>query len=462
MKILLFVLSFALSSSVFGACACEGVPKAFPGALGYAADTPGGRGGAVVIVDSLGNAVADDGVTTLREALAHMSGPRTIVFGVGGVVDIGDTKIKMQGEADSFVTVAFQSAPPPGITVKGPGINIQDGAHDIIFRHYRIRATDVPGLANAGRGLTIASGAHNIMIDHASLSWATDENFQVYVAPDQTEDITNVTLSNSIIAEGDADSSHTESVEHPEWFYHAMGPSCLSNSTDAKPVGCSIVNNFIAHNSSRNGMIWGGSGEISNNIVYNWYSVGITLLSSVGGVDFNDVDGNVHNNYLRRGPNTIENDDPLYLGASQHGKTSRYSASGNYLDGEPLVIDQAGSAFPPATGSPVPITELVSPGGSYLSCIGASVPRRDATDERVIAEFHAGTGRIGIRDDGERVYDPKTGRWPDDYDADKDGMADEWEARTGLHDPLADHDRDGYTNIEEFLNELAQCAGDSL
>ena len=40
-------------------------------------------------------------------------------------------------------------------------------------------------------------------------------------------------------------------------------------------------------------------------------------------------------------------------------------------------------------------------------------------------------------------------------DADKDGMDDDWEASTGLTDPDGDHDQDGYTNLEEFLNELA-------
>ncbi len=44
-------------------------------------------------------------------------------------------------------------------------------------------------------------------------------------------------------------------------------------------------------------------------------------------------------------------------------------------------------------------------------------------------------------------------------DADRDGMPDDWERSHGLHpedpdDRNGDRDRDGYTNLEEFLNSL--------
>ena len=40
-------------------------------------------------------------------------------------------------------------------------------------------------------------------------------------------------------------------------------------------------------------------------------------------------------------------------------------------------------------------------------------------------------------------------------DADKDGMDDKWEAARGITNGNADADGDGYTNLEEFLNERA-------
>ena len=59
----------------------EGEALAFPGALGWAASTPGGRGGRIIRVTTL----ADEGPGSLRAAL-EAEGPRIVVFEVGGVI----------------------------------------------------------------------------------------------------------------------------------------------------------------------------------------------------------------------------------------------------------------------------------------------------------------------------------------------------------------------------------------
>jgi len=69
-----------------------------------------------------------------------------------------------------------------------------------------------------------------------------------------------------------------------------------------------------------------------------------------------------------------------------------------------------------------------------------------------------GTGRI-IDDEDE------VGGWPElksaspPQDSDRDGMPDNWEKQHGLDadnpaDGSADADRDGYTNLEEYLNGI--------
>jgi hypothetical protein len=94
-----------------------------------------------------------------------------------------------------------------------------------------------------------------------------------------------------------------------------------------------------------------------------------------------------------------------------------------------------------------------------LERAGATLPRRDAVDERILME---------VRErDGEIIDDPsEVGGWPSlasgtpPMDSDHDGMPDGWERALGLNpDQPADRNGDivgnGYTNLENYLNELA-------
>lgn len=94
----------------------RGALAVFPGAEGFGTDTAAGRGGRILVVDTL----ADSGPGSLRDALAA-AGPRTVVFAVGGVIDTS----RNFEIVEPFVTVAGQSAPSPGITVSGAGLSVR-------------------------------------------------------------------------------------------------------------------------------------------------------------------------------------------------------------------------------------------------------------------------------------------------------------------------------------------------
>jgi hypothetical protein len=92
-----------------------------------------------------------------------------------------------------------------------------------------------------------------------------------------------------------------------------------------------------------------------------------------------------------------------------------------------------------------------------LDRAGASL-RRDAADKRIVK---------GIRDRTHRLIDSQdeVGGWPElksvpaPQDTDRDGMPDTWERANNLDpkDPADrndDSDKDGYTNLEEYLNSL--------
>jgi hypothetical protein len=94
-----------------------------------------------------------------------------------------------------------------------------------------------------------------------------------------------------------------------------------------------------------------------------------------------------------------------------------------------------------------------------LANAGCLLPVRDAVDERVISDVKALKTRI--------LTDPlEVGGWPElpqgtpPKDSDHDGLPDDWE-RLHNFDPKdpkdspMDADGDGYTNLEEFLNQTA-------
>jgi hypothetical protein len=120
--------------------------------------------------------------------------------------------------------------------------------------------------------------------------------------------------------------------------------------------------------------------------------------------------------------------------------------------------------------------------GYVLDNAGATLPHRDPVDTRVVEQVRS--GKITYRND---VVAPTTqfihrrlaldsykqgiitdisqvGGYPQykgaPYkDSDGDGMPDDWELKHGLNpkdpsDAAKVHDKDGYTNIEEYLNSL--------
>ena len=110
--------------------AADAAPLAFPGAIGPAAHTVGGRGGQILRVTTL----APDGPGSLKAAI-ETPGPRIIVFEVGGVIDLA--KVAQGRVGNTADVLAYQpgiSAQSPGnegtkVSIRGSGINRGPGAH---------------------------------------------------------------------------------------------------------------------------------------------------------------------------------------------------------------------------------------------------------------------------------------------------------------------------------------------
>jgi hypothetical protein len=225
---------------------------------GWEAVTRGGAGGRIIRVTTL----AADGPGSLRAAL-NETGPRIVVFEVGGVIDLGRSTIAL---ANPFVTIAGQTAPSPGITLIRGGMDIR--AHDVIVQHIRIRPGDVGEARGGGWGEDAIStvGASGVIVDHCTLTWATDENLSAS-GPRFTGDTPDawrvgtshrILFSHNIIAEGLADSAHPK-------FEHSKGSLIHDNVSEIL-----IFANLYAHNVERSPLFKGGvHGAIVNNFIYD-------------------------------------------------------------------------------------------------------------------------------------------------------------------------------------------------
>ena len=109
--------------------------KAFPGAEGWGAVSKGGRGGRVIKVTNLD----DSGPGSLRQAVVGR-GPRTVIFEVSGNIDLERDLDIHRGQ----LTIAGQTAPGDGITLRGYGVNVY--ADDVIIRYIRVRPGDQAGV----------------------------------------------------------------------------------------------------------------------------------------------------------------------------------------------------------------------------------------------------------------------------------------------------------------------------
>jgi hypothetical protein len=237
--------------------------------------------------------------------------------------------------------------------------------------------------------------------------------------------------------------------------------------------------NLLAHHSSRNPRIVGESVgdqlvDLRNNVIYNW-----GYNSTYGGDG--DVRVNLVNNVYKPGPATREGVRARVANPYPGKEPSNWWIAGNLVVGSPEVtadnwlgVHTSGKLAAEGFRAPVPfeVAPVTTQAAEeaferVLKQAGATLPQRDSLDARIVEETRTGTARFGETYDGggNGIIDsentvggwPKLGSLPAPEDRDGDGMPDEWELRFKLdpQDPAdgpRDNDKDGYTNLEEFLN----------
>jgi len=467
----------------------DGKLRAFPTAVGFGAESEGGRYGDVFIVTNLN----DNGPGSLREGI-RAGGPRTIVFQVDGTIDL-ETPLVV---TNPYLTIAGQTAPGEGITLRNAYLNdrtpLQIMADHVIVRHIRSR----PGPAGLskeevvkaqGKSLIVdgkmldggaldaigIKNANYVILDHVSASWGSDGTLD-------TVNADNITVQYSIIAESLRDSIHPKGR-------HAVGSSFSYGSENA-----TAAFNLYADHTWRNPRVNGKGDNLGEDPIFQLqYNVSYNTSSY-----FVDVQGDAHaniiGNHFITGPNAdrsrkleigfakYNGQDPKIYLLDNLGPSNEYElkypgdSAGNWKEGlvadkdvtgstsESIGIDSPRYSATPFEAPEIPTIDpsdtlhhvLAKAGAMNL---GSNGDRRDVVDHRIISEVLSRSGEI--IDHPEQV-----GGWPElkrgvaPEDKDRDGMADEWERAVGLNpDDASDCNGDrfgtGYTNLEVYLAVLA-------
>lgn len=450
---------------------------AFPGAEGGGKFSFGGRGGKVYVVTNLN----DDGPGSLRWA-CEQGGARIVVFNVAGIIRLSTPLIIRA----PYITIAGHTAPGDGICVAGESVWIN--THDVIIRYMRFRR----GETWVGRRDDAIGGnpVGNIMIDHVSASWGLDENMSMYRhmyndstgAAEQKLGTVNITIQNSIFGEA------------LDTWNHSFG-STLGGEN------CTFMRNLWANNAGRNPSIgWHGIFNFVNNVVYNW------VHRSIDGGDYRAL-YNIINNYFKPGPATPKNTVGHRILKPESGRSKlkyrtygRAHVSGNIMEGYPGITKdnwkggvqveeqkdagqyEAEMRWPkPLPMAALTIVDAEQARQFVLSNAGATLPKRDAVDNRIVEQVRTGkvvvpvgvtppqtqfkhrrmpldSYKIGIITDVSQV-----GGYPDykgtpHKDSDNDGMPDAYELSTKLNPNDAGDAQKittgGYSNIEVYLNSV--------
>lgn len=464
------ILSFASND-------CEVAPAgpqlAFPTAEGAGRFASGGRGatggsctgnnpchGVYKVVN-----LNDSGPGSLRACIEDDAGigARNCVFDTSGMIVLNTSNPIRATAGQGNITIAWQTAPAPGVLVQGK-ILFEDDAGNAIIRHCRIRpGTEQIPRVN-GQALAFWDQTEDVMIDHCSMGWATDDTVLV---------LHKATVQHSILAEG--------------FFYVDNG-----NNTSKGGLACgstipecdaTYFKNAYVHLNKRFPEVQGGSTlSVINNVIYN---SGLTLVYPI-----RPPSGPVQiawaGNYFRPGPRnggvggssprikelndgcTLCDETTSYYGDNIH-ETSRPTNTGP----EDTFVDRSTGGGFTLTGTrfadaPVLTTETTDAFVAYnevLANVGARVPTQEQWDADLITDIINRTGPTG-----DETIPPGVagyGGYPTlavntraaGFDTDDDGIPNTWEIAQGLNpndgtDGPQIHSN-GYSNFENYINDLA-------
>ncbi|MFZ4620567.1 MAG: T9SS type A sorting domain-containing protein, partial [Bacteroidota bacterium] len=369
--------------------------------------------------------------------------------------------------------------PGGGICLKNFTFNIS--ANQVIVRHIRSRfgdeGTAIDDALNGYSGTPHAK--KNIIIDHCSASWSIDESLSFYGYDSST--VQWCLIGESLYNNKDPKGTH------------GYGGIWGGYNT-------TFHHNLLAHHSSRNPRFSGatpaGSGTVysqnldfRNNVIYNWG------FNSSYGAESSFV--NIVGNYYKPGPATKSSvKTRIFNPSGVYDSSGVFYINGNVMEGDTAVTnDNWKGVFPQVPTQftmaksraliPFAVPEMTAQTAQeayalVLKNAGATLPRRDTVDKRIVYEtanktaLFSGHSHLYEKSNNldtnvaHGIIDSQTdvGGWPvlvsgiSLDDTDHDGMPDVWETGKGLN-PNDAADRNnigpgGYTRLEEYLNSITE------
>jgi hypothetical protein len=468
------IASTALSIVAYGQSPDYGGYR--PHYQGGGVNTPGGRGGTVCRITSLSDTQWPPAPGTLRYCVEASTGPRFVIFEISGIIHLVNGPLHVR---NPFITIAGQTAPSPGILIRGPGVILD--THDVVVQHLRIRVGNLPYEPHA---LWIRDGARNVVIDHVSLSWSVWTSVGIYPT-DGRFVTTDITILDSIIAESLACSGVNTIIPCDPSTYPGSGYS-NSRAMLIYSGGVSLLRNIFAHNNDRQPATGGPTETILvNNMIYNPSLTpmsGVLFVNPYGqGATFSVLQGNVmiagpttpgNNGYvapeyqeegevrLVRVDPSLNPDSRIYLDGNYYekhcgGAACLASPATQWMLAKDYLADWLGVSVhaqaPPLRLANLPLESALphTQVEAYVTAnAGARPLDRDAVDLRIIHEMATRTGSV--------PNNPSEKAGPGTSDDGFPILAVNRRALTVPTNPYARADGAGRTRIEAWLETFAR------
>lgn len=345
--------------------------------------------------------LADSGPGTLRAALGA-KGPRVLVFDVAGYIDLASDLAIENGQ----VTIAGQTAPGPGVILRGGSLRIR--ASDVMIEHLAIyagsstdpkRAEDRDGITIYGRySRKIWIG--NIVLRNISVGWGIDENIGINGLVD------GVRIENSLIAEALKHGGHPKGL-------HSM------NLLVGSPVKTLLIlgNVFATSNQRSPRLTQGNVVEFLNNFVYgfgkkathldsNLKMEGAARIDVIGNVYRRTADSRCHDPVILISKTFFDSQPPSQVHLADNAEIAPISADCSPPDKTDADVAGRLSAAPLATVASWSLAPADSLYPSILDRVGSHPADRNPIDARILKGIRDGTARLI---DSER----DVGGWPE-------------------------------------------------